>query len=619
MPLYNWRRFLAGANCDLHFTDLRSFFRQVGVRCYGDDLKMQKFLNFVLIFTGVAAAIAICCPMLVVLGFLALILPGLVLLTAPTVFVYLATAVGLQRMLTVKLGGASYPIAILLAIGLGWFVVQPIRSSAISEFRSNDLPDVIPREPIVLSGHVYVANDDLCRSPKCDYLCTMLLDLPGVQSVTIEGTDRNGRNHDQSVAAFALVRPGANAEPGVFPSRPGQLIRKHPALRRRVKGNDLTKVEKSLEADWALRLSGAERIVATKPIPVNEADWIVRLVSTHSKQNPRIERVEIARMGNDIRYRKSEIRHFVPGKLFYIGFDLRSAAAMSSNASFCLGGRDWRSSDQSINLESTLLEAIELPRLTKLDDARHRLRSEVQRAIDDPNASPARLELARRWLSLFFFDATEDDHALIARIVGDRRVKDIAGPIESVYSQGSTPIELAIAYAKRITFDDATVEERSLLAKDLASMPAGTFANPDPTYLDIWTHPELYEQAGPFLSRVADLGAPRAMPILRDALGHVATKDNWNQRRAMVEGIRDAYASLGPAAKQDAAMIRRLVLLRRSPITSGFKDVQAWRLTLAQMGVPIDDLPFFPHSSRQQINRTKSQIRDRLQRIQAEI
>lgn len=580
---------------------------------------MHKSRNIVLILTGVTAAVSLCCPMLVVLGFFALIVPGLILVTAPTVFVYLATTLGIQRMLPTKIGWSAFPIAIVLALGLGWLVMQPSRWSAISEFHAEVLPDVLPGKPIVLSGNVYVENGELHRSPECDYLCTMLLDLPGVESVTIERTGQTGRKQDPSVAAFALVRTSADAEPGVFPSNPGQWIRKHPGFMQQVKGSELQRKEKSLEADWALRLAGVERIIEVKPTRVDNADWIVRLVSTHNKDSPRIERVEIARGSNDVRFRRSEVRHFVPGHLFFFGFDVQSGAGTISSASFGLGGSDWNSSDQSINLEPTFWEALEVPLLAELDDTRERLRQEVQRAIDDPNASPARLELARRWLSLFFFDATRDDHKLIARVVGDPRVKDIASPIENVFSKGKTPIELSTAYARRIAFDDATEKERSLLAKNLSLMPPGTFAKPDPAYLAIWTRPELYEQAGLFLSRVSDLNAGRAMPILSDALDHVATKKTWIQRREMVEGIRNAYASLGPAAKQDAAKISTLILQRPSPITSGFNDVQAWRLTLARMGVSLDDLPFFPNSSQQQITRTKTQIRDRLQRIQAEI
>ena len=580
---------------------------------------MRKFRNIVLTLTGVTAALVLCCPMLVVFGFLALIVPGLVLVSAPTVFAYLATTLVIQRMLPTKIGWPAFPIAIFLAFGLGWLVMQPIRWSAISEFRAEVLPDVLPGEPIVLTGNVYVENDDLYRSPECDYLCTMLLDLPGVESVTVESTGLTGHKRDPSVAAFALVRTRASAEPGVFPSNPGQLIRKHPWLRRQVKGKELLKVEKSLEAHWALRLAGVERIAEVKPTPADEADWIVRMVSTHSKDSPRIERVEIARTGKDIQFRRSEVRHFVPGRLFYFGFDVQTGVGTISDASFGIGGSDWKSSDQRIDLESTLLEAIEVPILAELDDTRERLRLEVQRAIDDPHASSARLELARRWLSLFLFDATPDDHPLIARVVGDQRVKDIAGPIESVFSKGKAPIELSSAYAQRIAFDDATEKERSLLAKALSLMPPGTFAKPDPAHLAIWTTPEIYEQAGLFLSRVGDLDAGRAMPILGDALDHVSTKKTWSQRRAMVEGIRDAYASLGPAAKKDAAKISTLILQRPSPITSGFNDVQAWRLTLARMGVSVDDLPFFPNSSQQQITRTKIQIRDRLRPVQAEI
>ncbi len=593
--------------------------RRDGGQHHDDGLSMQKLSNIVLILTGVTAAVSLCCPMLIVLGFVALIIPGVVLLSAPTIFVYLATTLGLQRMLSKKYGRGAFPIAIVLAVGLGWLVMLPIRSSAISEFRAELIPDILPDRSITLRGKVYVENSELYRAPECDYLCTMLLDLPGVESVTIENTNSNNGKSNHCVAAFALVRPGADADPGVFPSNPGQLIRKHPGLLRQVNVGELQETEKSLEADWAIRLAGAERISVVEPTSAEEADWILRLVSTRNKKSPRIERVEIVRAGNDVQYRRSHVRHFVPGRMFYFGFDVQMGAGTISGASFGLGGSTWKSSGQRFDLEPKLLEAIEVPRFADLDHTRERLRTEVQLVIDDPGASPARLELTRRWLSLFFFDATEDDYALIARVVGDQRVKDIASPIENLFSISKTPIELSNAYARRITFDDATEKERSLLAKALASMPPGTFANPDPAHLAIWTRPELYEQAGPILSRLADLGAQRAMPMLNDALDHVLSKDNWNQRRAMVEGIREAYASLGPAAKQDAEKISSLILQRPSPITSGFKDVQAWRLTLARMGVSIDALPFFPHSSQQQIDRIKSEIRDRLQRLQSEI
>jgi hypothetical protein len=108
------------------------------------------------------------------------------------------------------------------------------------------------------------------------------------------------------------------------------------------------------------------------------------------------------------------------------------------------------------------------------------------------------------------------------------------------------------------------------------------------------------------------------MPMLHNALTHAISIKHWNQRRAIVEGIREAYTSLGAAANRDAAKISNLILERPSPIASNFKDVQAWRLTLARMGVSVDALPFFPNSSQQQIDRIKSEIRDRMQRVQSE-
>lgn len=582
---------------------------------------MQKFSIIVLIITGITAAMVILCPMLVVLGFVALIIPGLMLLSTPTLFVYLAATIGFQLVLPKKLGWGVIPIAILLAFGVSWLIMQPQRSAAISEFQAELLPDILPDEPVRLNGNVYVENGELYRAPECDYLCAMLLDLPGVKSVTIENTNSKIGSMTHSVAAFALVRPGADAAPGVLPSNPGQLVRKHrgPAIGRILNEMGSIEAERALDAHWALRLAGAERIDVVEPTPSEKADWIVRLVSIDTEKHPHIKRIEIVRAGSDVQYRKSHVSHFVPSRFLYFGFNVKFGAGTVSDASFGLGGSTWKSPGEDLDLEPTLLEAIEIPRLADLANTRERLRREVQLAIDDPNATPARLELARRWLALFFYNPTKDDYALIARIVGDRRIKDLAAPLRCVFHMGKTPDELSIAYAQRITFDDSTHEERAELAAALASMSPGIFANPDPAHLEIWTRPELYEQAGPFLSRLADLDAQRAIPMLNEALDHAMTKEYWNERRGMIVGIREAYASLGPAAKQDATKISRLILLRPSPITYDYEDAQAWRLTLARMGVPIDELPFFPQSSQQETDRIKSEIHERLQRVQVGI
>lgn len=582
---------------------------------------MQKFSIIVLIITGITAAMVILCPMLVVLGFVALIIPGLMLLSTPTLFVYLAATIGFQLVLPKKLGWGVIPIAILLAFGVSWLIMQPQRSAAISEFQAELLPDILPDEPVRLNGNVYVENGELYRAPECDYLCAMLLDLPGVKSVTIENTNSKIGSMTHSVAAFALVRPGADAAPGVLPSNPGQLVRKHrgPAIGRILNEMGSFDAERALDAHWALRLAGAERIVVVEPTPSEKADWIVRLVSIDTEKHPHIKRIEIVRAGSDVQYRKSHVSHFVPSRFLYFGFNVKFGSGTISDASFGLGGSTWKSSGEDLDLEPTLLEAIEIPRLADLANTRERLRREVQLAIDDPNATPARLELARRWLALFFYNATKDDYALIARIVGDRRIKDLAAPLRCVFHMGKTPDELSIAYAQRITFDDSTHEERAELAAALASMSPGIFANPDPAHLEIWTRPELYEQAGPFLSRLADLDAQRAIPMLNEALDHAMTKEYWNERRGMIVGIREAYASLGPAAKQDATKISRLILLRPSPITYDYEDAQAWRLTLARMGVPIDELPFFSQTSQYEIDRIKSKIREQLQRVHAGI
>jgi hypothetical protein len=577
---------------------------------------MHKIGIILLFLTGITAAIALCFPTLAVLGFLVLIVPGVVLLTSPTLFVYLAATISVERLLRAKTGAASFPIAIVAVIGLGWVIMQPSHHSEQTRFDTAVIPDVLAVDPIRFSGDVRIEHDAPRKSTECDYLCAAILDLPGVDSVTVVSRRGEKSKDTEAVVAYTLVDAGDEAEPGVFPSNPGRLIREHPEFVRQHFGDKLTNAERSLEADWAMRLTSDERICLVEPTPADRADWTVRLISTRNQNEPGIQRVEIVDGSDTVRFRKSHVRHFVPSRFFYIGYDLRAGAAMSSNATFRIGGWEQHTPGHPIQLEPTLLEAIEMPRLASLDDTRARLRFQVQRAMDDPNASPARLELARRWLSIFFFDATQEDVPVIARVIGDERVKDIAVPLANVFRKGQVPAALKMVMARRITFDHASQSERLNLARLLASMPDRTFANPAPEHLAIWTRPELLEQSGPFLSRVADLGAERAIPILDNALQHAITKKHWNERREMIAGIRDAYATLGKEANTESTKISQLILQQPSPITSCFKDVTAWRVTLARMGVPLDDLPFFPNSTTQQVAKIKIQIRDRLQRIQ---
>ena len=102
-------------------------------------------MKYALAITGVLAGFAILAPKLVVLGYL-LILPGLVLTVAPTVFCYLLAIAVIRRLLPISSPTTSTWAAVGIALLIGWAVMQPFRFNAITSYKRNELQDVKPTQ-----------------------------------------------------------------------------------------------------------------------------------------------------------------------------------------------------------------------------------------------------------------------------------------------------------------------------------------------------------------------------------------------------------------------------------------------------------------------------------------
>ncbi len=301
--------------------------------------------------------------------------------------------------------------------------------------------------------------------------------------------------------------------------------------------------------------------------------------------------------------------------MFYLGFH----ATMSGNSSFHIGRQIMESGQKTLKPEAALLQAIRFAVPTCDAASLAMLREQAIRALDDPAASPVRIDLARRHLGLFFFDAQEADHALIARIVADRRVRDIETQIRNVFSKDKTPAAMRDAYLKRIAMDDTSARLRHWLAERLAGYPSGTFSHPNETYRAIWKSPEIYQDAAPLIATLADLGPDLAMPKLNEILDSALELPHWHERRSLIDGIRTAFIRLGPQASAAAPQIRELYLRRPSPIMNNAGEADQWRFALARMGVALDDLPVFPNQSPQSVQRNIRQVSDKLSRYELEL
>ena len=571
-------------------------------------------MKYALIITGILAAFAIAAPKLVVLGYL-LIVPGLVLTAAPTVFVYLAATTIIRKLLPVSSNITSTIAAFGITLLLGWAVMQPFRLSAIAAYQTNELPDVTPNQPIELVGDIRIERPYHRREPECDYLCLALLDSPHVKSLTTVTSGRGKPSNTLRSAAYKLDSVETNHAVGIFPKEPGQIIRKYPPLCRANIGQKLISASKAVEANWAIRLAGNERLHEAASIKADLADWVIRL-ENNVHRNSELKRITIMDSQGTVRFRESYRKQAIPARIFYIGFNVIMGAGTVSGASFNLGRQNLESGEKSLRMEQTLLQAIKLSIPPCDADILEKLREQVIQALDDPAATSAQLDLARRYLGLFFFDSTARDHSLIARIVADERVRDIDEQIENVFSKRKMPAALRDAFVDRINMVHTSANLRHWLAERLASLPPGTFANPSSTYLEIWKSPKICEEAAPLIATLADMNPKQAMPLLDKILDNALELPQWKQRRNMVRGVQAALIRLGPQASAAAPRIRELFLCRPSPILKNAGDADQWRFALARTGVAIEDLPVFPNQSPESVKRDLRQAAEKLERYE---
>ena len=80
----------------------------------------------VLWVSGVLTAIVVAIPQLVAIGFFLLIVPGIILALAPTVFIYTATFAIVRRYLPITHAVALNLVGAFITLGLGVLVTLPM-------------------------------------------------------------------------------------------------------------------------------------------------------------------------------------------------------------------------------------------------------------------------------------------------------------------------------------------------------------------------------------------------------------------------------------------------------------------------------------------------------------
>jgi hypothetical protein len=561
---------------------------------------------------GVLAFIALAAPGVVAMG-LFLLLPGLILLAAPTVFVYSAAFALVRPQLPLAPGVLRNLAAAGLVLLLGWVLAQPGAMAGRRRFAKANLPEVVPASPVRLAGHVRLElpKEGRRRSRgeppgSCPALCAALLDTPGVESVTVAVAG-------EDALTFRLVPRGGDRRRGADLVRPEAILEHLPneADSRGASKSD----EQVVAAGWALRLALREKLIA-EPAP-RSPDMTVRIVESRGRRggsDVSVSRAEILDRGGKALLRRS----LVKGSALAVPLHFSGSGSLE-NFRMGLSRRELRSGGVSGELkpvtELFALSSLARPRADAgaVDELVERLGSACENpALDRDDAA---FGLAGFWLATMDWrnPLRSSELSVLGRVIADERI-----PVpERLYDGYESKVDPALrgALGARIVHASTPSKTRTQLARLLAKMPEGTFATLSEEEQAILQSRELRADAYPLIVRLADQGeaaVPRLLAILRSDV----QVDPWSARGLVTRALALAFATLGPKAHGALEEVDGLVNAERSRLLNSFDDRRRWYLALARMGKPVDEFRWF-NTKPEADARDRASLRRRVERFDA--
>ncbi len=546
-------------------------------------------LYIVTLASVVAAAIIVAYPVLVPLGFVAFIIPGLIMFALPTAAPYLAAAAALRIILPSRLGPWRTPAALAGAACLGVSVVQPYRDVELARFQAAILPDIIPNAPVPVSGNIVVQQSGPGGSTRnqrqpCDAFCAALLITPGVTSVTLAA-----RPGQTGATTWRLVPRGSAPDLGLAPVRPEDLDWSN--AQRRF-GFDIGGIARSIAArkavaaSWALRLATQQTLVADQSAPVPDDTIII----TDQQDGPwlHIERAELRDRSGALLFRRSKVTARLLARPLW--FDL--ANAFDTDIHF-YAARQIISNEPvfpAFDAIHELLQHVAIAGLQAAPDASGLLRQKLAAALDTPG-EPAGLALAKPWIDSLGFDQVfPGDAALFRKIIGDLRIHDIAQAVIE-HRRLMESCDCREVLVARVVAPETSAGDRVRLVDALVRLPPGTFAAMTDNERRIINDPALRQDAPAFIERLADAGKPALgtlMPLLRAA----AQDPDLARQAPVVRAVRKGLARMGTQAADALPELRDVFKSNTPPAMQAPIEAFWWRVTMVRMGLPISDLTY---------------------------
>ncbi|EMI40723.1 hypothetical protein [Rhodopirellula sp. SWK7] len=562
------------------------------------------------VVVGVLALIALALPDLVLLG-LFLILPGIVLMVAPTAFIYLATATAIRSVLSNRMGAFAIPLSLVAAGVIGWIVAWPFQLKGEREYRDAIEDDVASAMPVELSGHVRLERYGIIwrreQQNACDELCAALLLVPGVKSVTVVNGD-----DPKEVMNWQLVSHGSVPDTGVSPTKPEDIFYHYPLeskheLRQASFHEDRQTRRQWLAAEWNLRLATRETLLSSEEIPA--PDMTIVITQDRNRSRPHVQRVAVSNRSGETLLRRSLVKHAIVQTPLYIAFQ-----ASFSNSHFTIGRKQRSTGNRYEEFDAITELLLHVPGLRQLPskDAPRQVKRALMTALADPDGNPKELALAVPWIGgLNAGKITAEDDAIARRVVGDLRIRDVGEALNRLYSK-KAPLEYRSVLVQRILASETSAEDRQRFAKLLANMPAGTFADMTDQEWQILNDPGLRLDAAPFIERLADLGSRGVDPLVRTMQHAAMTIPHWHVRRPIIESVCRGLTELGTDASDALPIVQSLFEQKKSPLTNSAKDALNWRVAMARMGLDVTELPN-PSSWREHhVEKMHAKVRRRL-------
>lgn len=564
------------------------------------------------VIMGFIALIALAMPDLVLLG-LFLIVPGIILMVAPTAFLYMASATAIRWLLPARTGVKATVLAFCTAGVLAALVAYPFRWIGEREYRASIQEDVVCASPLKLEGNIRLERRDVLhwkrgQTEQCDELCAALLLVPGVKSVTLA----NGIDC-QNETTWKLVPRGSVPNTRLKPINPEQIFQHYPAEEDtdRVGGTRIHEFHQArreqLAAEWNLRLATRNTLVARDVAVVPD----ITIVITRSKQDskPAVELVEVLGQSGRTLFRRSLVEHAVVNSPPYIAFH-----PSMSNSRFAIGRTKCSTGSRRERFDpiTELIENVEGLRQTPSEDAPRLVKQRLVEALDNCSSDSDGLELAVPWIvGLGYQTPSDKDAEIVHRIVADLRVPDVGEALRRIYPK-TIPLRYRSILVQRIIAQQTHAEDRTYYASLLSKMPPGTFADMTAEEWQVINDPSQRGDSAAFIERLADLGKPGVQPMLEILQHAVQTMPKWHQRKPVVQAVCRGLARLGPDANEALPMIGSLFEQQRCPITNSAGDALAWRIAMARMGLPIEELPHPPSWKEPAIAKMRNQVTRRL-------